>query len=110
MLSLSKVPWHPGGAIKRIDDQYWNLDSVRSCVVTICARPHFSGNPVVLAWVRNPVVTILHNFPLAASLTTASMYPAVVALPLRMTLKGEIEKFIIRQPPKGEKDDYDSFS
>ena len=81
----------------RIDDQYWNLDSVRSCVVTICTRPHFSGKPGVLAWVRNPVITILHNFPVAASLAMASIYLGVVALSLQMTLNKS--PFNLRESP-----------
>ena len=39
---------------------------------------------------------------------TTRLVSGVADLAIFPASKGEIEKFIIRQPPKGEKDDYDS--
>jgi len=66
------------------------------CRNNLCTTP-FPVNSGVLVRVRNPVITILHNFTAVASVAMASIDLGVVALPLRMTLNKS--PFDLRESP-----------
>ena len=74
--------------------------SVRASCVVPCAREPR----------RPPWTSLSLSLPLTRALPRLDLPVSVLACDVRQPIENlrEIEKFIIRQPPKGEKDDYDS--